>query len=95
VWSGSQIDDRHAIVFAALTLLGAATALVLPRVPRRRLERWRRLLHYLDPSPAYRLLWALAIAFLRASRGLGNLLEGEGAMLWTYVTLLLILLAVL
>jgi hypothetical protein len=95
VWSGSQIGGGHAIVFGALTLLGAIAALVLPRIPRRRLDRWRRLFHYLDPSPGYRLLWLVAVGFLRVLRSLGNLLEGEGAMLWTYVALLLILLAVL
>jgi hypothetical protein len=95
VWGAGQIENRGAMVFAALALLGAAAALVLPRIPRRRLDRWRRLVQYLDPSPGYRLLWLAAVAFLRVLRSFGDLLEGEGAMLWTYVALLLVLLAVL
>lgn len=95
LWSDRTIDPREAITSIGLAVLMTTAAFVLPRMPRRRLDRWRRHLHYLDPTPAYRLVWGLVVVILRALRGLGDLVEGEGAMLWTYVALLLVLLAVL
>lgn len=78
--------------------LGLAAALAMPLARRftgAGSGRWRRWLGYLDPSPLYTGAAFLTGQVLRALRALGDLLEGEGAMLWTYVVLLLVVLAVL
>lgn len=55
--------------------------------------RLARVLRLADPAPLYRLLWA---AYRRLTRWIGDLsasLEGEGAMLWTYVILVLVVIS--
>jgi hypothetical protein len=65
------------------------------RLAGRRVERWRRWLGYLDLTPLYAAVWLALRQSLRLVRSAGDLFEGEGAMLWTYVVLLIVSLAVL
>jgi hypothetical protein len=65
------------------------------RLAGRRVDRWRRWLGYLDLTPVYAAIWRVIREGLRLVRTAGDLFEGEGAMLWTYVVLLIVSLAVL
>ena len=65
----------------------------LRRLPKLNIDRWSRLVSWLDPSPIYNVLWSSSLRLLRLARVLGDILEGEGAMLWMIVILLLLFLA--
>jgi hypothetical protein len=95
IWSGVEIVPHELVFSAVLAVLGASAAWGARRLEGRDYDRWRRWLAYLDPSPLYAGLGMLIREALRGLRAVGDLLEGEGAMLWTYVVLLLVLLAVL
>jgi len=59
----------------------------------RRVQRWTRLVAWLDPTPLYAGVWRLYRATMAAVRGMGEALEGEGAFLWVLVALLAVALA--
>ncbi len=63
------------------------------RVPGRHLARLQRILTLADPTPVYRLLRTGYRRLTRWFEGLTGALEGEGAMLWTYVVVLLVVLS--
>jgi hypothetical protein len=58
------------------------------RLEARRVQRWTRLVAWLDPTPLYAGVWRLYRATMAAVRGIGEALEGEGAFLWVLVALL-------
>lgn len=70
-------------------VLGVVAMLGLRRLPNRSLERWSRLVAWLDPSPLYRLLGRVSISAMRWIRGVRSIIEGEGAMLWLLLIVLL------
>lgn len=74
---------------AALALLGSGGA---NRAPSGAPSRYRRLLAWLDPSGALSLARGATIGALRGVQALASVLEGEGAMLWVLVVLMVILL---
>jgi hypothetical protein len=70
------------------TTLAALTTLGMRRLPQESLERWGRLVSWLDPDPIYRLFaWVYRVS-MRWVRGVRAILEGEGAMLWLLVIIL-------
>ena len=83
-----------AAAFGVAAGLGALVILALRRAPARRLERWRRFLPLLDSEPFYEFLWRVFSSLMRGVRAVGEVLEGEGALLWTYVIVIMVLLAV-
>ncbi|HLB65786.1 MAG TPA: hypothetical protein VJJ46_13165 [Anaerolineales bacterium] len=92
---GAVLSPAGIVLFGVLATTGALGAAAAQRLEGRRFDRWRRWLGYLDPSPVYAALGMLIGGSMRALRSIGDLIEGEGAMLWTYVVLLIVLLAVL
>jgi hypothetical protein len=58
------------------------------RLEARRVQRWTRLVAWLDPTPLYAGVWRLYRATMAAVRGIGEAVEGEGAFLWVLVALL-------
>jgi hypothetical protein len=95
LWAGVDIRVPTLAVSAGMTVVAAAVALTSRRLAGRRIERWRRWLGYLDLTPLYGAIWLVIRECLRFVRTAGDLFEGEGAMLWTYVVLLIVSLAVL
>jgi len=79
--------------FAAASAGAVGLLWVWRRVPGRRLDRARRVAGMLDPAPAYRALGTAAGAVGGVIRAVTNVLEGQGAMLWTIVVVLLVWLA--
>jgi hypothetical protein len=64
------------------------------RLETRRMQRWTRLLTWLDPGPVYAGVWRVYRATMAAVRAIGEALEGEGAFLWVLVALLAVALIV-
>ena len=93
--SASGVSVQGIAFSAGMAAVVVVAAWISRRLEGKRLDRWRRWLTYLDPSPLYRLIWPVMRQGLRAIKAIGDLFEGEGAMLWTYVVLLLVFLAIL
>jgi hypothetical protein len=93
--AGHEIGPLAVVASAGMAGVSAAAALMSQRLAGRRVERWRRWLGYLDLTPLYAAVWLALRQSLRLVRSAGDLFEGEGAMLWTYVVLLIVSLAVL
>lgn len=81
------------IGFVVTSLCAAGLFWITRRIPARRIDRARRVAGMLDPAPAYRVLGKASAAVGGVVRGLTNVLEGQGAMLWTIVVVLLAWLA--
>ena len=79
--------------FAVAIALAALAMFWLRRLPQRDVDRWGRLIEWLDPNPLYRVLWGGGRALVQLFRAIGDILEGEGAMLWMSVILLLLIIA--
>lgn len=84
---------RAIIIFVTTTGVATLFLFWLRRLPKLNIDRWSRLVSWLDPSPIYNVLWSSSLRLLRLARVLGDILEGEGAMLWMIVILLLLFLA--
>jgi hypothetical protein len=94
IWTQGSLGTQGLVLFAAVMATAVGMAVVARQVAPRSADRWKRLVPMLDPMPIYRLLWRGLAQMAQAVRLIGDVLEGEGAMLWTYVILLLIILAV-
>lgn len=94
MWTSGSAGLGTWAVFLGVSGLAVALQLGLRRIPASTIARWRRVEPFLDPTPLYRLLWRGFRGLTRAVRALGDLLEGDGAMLWTYVVLILVWLAI-
>jgi len=79
--------------FAIAIALAGLALFWLRRLPQRDVDRWGRLMEWLDPNPLYRVLWRGGRALIRFFYTIGDVLEGEGAMLWMSVILLLLIIA--
>jgi hypothetical protein len=85
---------RTLVIFVASVALAYLVLFWLRRLPKMDVNRWNRLLSWLDPSPIYNVIWTSGLYLIRTIRTLGDILEGEGAMLWMIVILLLLYLAI-
>jgi hypothetical protein len=89
---GIHLSPRFQIstmwVVLPVLLIAALTALGLRRFPGKILDRWSRLVSWLDPAPVYRLIGWVYRGSMRWVRGVRSILEGEGAMLWLLVVIL-------
>jgi uncharacterized membrane protein YidH (DUF202 family) len=81
------------IGFGAGAVLAGGWDLAYRRMSPRRVGRAARLGFLLDPGPAYRFAGQVYAAAAGLLRGLMETIEGGGAMVWTYVVILLIWLA--
>jgi hypothetical protein len=80
------------IVFGIAAALTVLTMSAVRRLPSRDVNRWMRWMRWLDLNPLYRLIRAFNDVLLRIVRLVGGILEGEGAVLWMMVLLLLLIL---
>lgn len=58
------------------------------RTGTRQIQRWSRLVAWLDPVPLYAAAWKAYRAAMNLIRRVGEAVEGEGAFLWVLVALL-------
>jgi hypothetical protein len=80
------------IVFGCSTMLVVLTMYAGRRLSSRDFDRWMRWVKWLDLDPFYRLIKVCNDALLRIIRLVGGIMEGEGAVLWMMVLLLLLIL---
>jgi hypothetical protein len=88
-----SVSLQAGIVFIITLLFSMMVLFFLRRYAQDRALRWGRVLAWLDPNPIYRILWRIVQVLMNLFRMIGELLEGEGAMLWMMVILLIIILA--
>jgi hypothetical protein len=92
IWMPGSISMQGFILFIVVIILVLLINYGLQRLPRRDVARWGKIIQWIDPSPLYRVLGAGGRAVLRVVHLAGDILEGEGAMLWMLVILLLLFL---
>jgi hypothetical protein len=80
--------------FLAIGGVAVLLLLVIRRLPHREVDRWGRLLAWIDLNPVMRFFEFGGRVILGAARATSQIFEGEGAMLWLVVILLLTFLGV-
>ncbi|UCF60691.1 MAG: hypothetical protein JSV37_13150 [Anaerolineaceae bacterium] len=88
-----SVSLEAGIVFVLVVGLALLSVILLRQFPEARVLRWARIFSWLDPDPLYRVLSRLGRTLINLFRMIGELLEGEGAMLWMIVILLIVILA--
>ncbi len=88
-----SVSLEASIVFVITITLSLISVFLLRRFPEDSVHRWSRVLAWLDPDPLYRILSRIGQVLVNLFRMMGELLEGEGAMLWMIVILLIVILA--
>jgi hypothetical protein len=81
------------IIFATAGLFMALGFLGLRRLPANQVQRWQSLAGKIDPQPVYRLFWIPLRRTARYMRSVGMAFEGDGAMIWMFVVVLFLVLA--
>ncbi len=88
-----SVSLEASIVFVITIGLSIISIFLLRRFPEDSVLRWGRVFAWLDPDPLYRILSRIVQVLVNLFRMVGELLEGEGAMLWMIVILLIVILA--
>ena len=82
------------IGFLVVGGLALVFTLAIRKLPMRDVDRWGRILAWIDMGPIVRSFAFIGRMIMRVARGTSDVLEGEGAMLWLVVILLLTYLGV-
>jgi hypothetical protein len=90
IWMSGSISFQGFLVFVIVIALALSANYGIQRLPRRDVARWGSVVKWIDPSPIYRVLGFGGRVGLRVVQLVGEILEGEGAMLWMFVILLLL-----
>jgi hypothetical protein len=88
-----SVSLEAGIVFVIVIGLALLSVILLRQFPEGSVLRWARVFAWLDPDPLYRVLSRLIRTLINLFRMVGELLEGEGAMLWMIVILMIVILA--
>ncbi len=88
-----SVSLESGIVFVIVIGIASLSIVLLRQFPEGRIYRWSRVFSWLDPDPLYRILSRLSRTLISLFRMVGELLEGEGAMLWMIVILMIVILA--
>jgi hypothetical protein len=94
LWMASGFSLIALAGFLAIGGIAVLSLHVIRRLPHREVDRWGRLLAWIDLDPAVRFFDLVGRAILRAARATSEIFEGEGAMLWLVVVMLLTYLGV-
>ena len=79
--------------FASAALFMGLGFFVLRRLPANQVQRWQSLAGKIDPQPLYRLFWIPLRRSAHYLRSVGMAFEGDGAMIWMFVVILFLVLA--
>jgi hypothetical protein len=93
-WMRTTISVSGVVVSAVVVGLGVGEFYGLRKISGvRRFERWKSLILRLNLRWFYTLLWNIIRQSLAIARSIGELFEGEGAMLWMFAFVALLFLA--
>jgi hypothetical protein len=94
---GFWIEGTSSIAGGVVTLvagaIGVGAFFVLRNLQGREINRWRSLFLRINPQWIFTLIWNILRHFLRMARSIGELFEGEAAMLWMFAFVAVLLLA--
>lgn len=93
-WMSTEIEFQALLFFLISAVLTILFVAALRRLPYREFTRWGRIMTWLDPAPVYRLLALGSRVVMIVVRATSGVMEGEGALLWMYVILLLLFLGI-
>jgi hypothetical protein len=88
-----SVSLEASIVFVITIALSLISVFLVRQFPEGSAFRWGRVFEWLDTDPLYRILSRISRVVVSLFRMIGELLEGEGAMLWMIVILLIVILA--
>lgn len=88
-----SVSLEASIVFAIAIALSLISVFLIRKLPEGSVHRWGQVFAWLDTDPPYRFLARISRFVVNLFRMIGELLEGEGAMLWMIVILLIVILA--
>ena len=88
-----SVSLEASIVFVITIALSLIAVFLMRQFPEGSVHRWGRVFEWLDTDPLYRILSRISRIVVSLFRIIGELLEGEGAMLWMIVILLIVILA--
>jgi hypothetical protein len=93
IWFRTLPQLPGLIFFGGSILISGVGFLLLRRMPATEAQRWQAFAGLVDPQPVYRLLWYPLRSFARVMRSVGAVFEGQGALIWMFVVLLFLVLA--
>lgn len=92
-WIEGTFSIYGGLVSVAAVAVGAGAFLALRNLEGSENERWRSVFLRLNPQWIYSVFWNILRRSLSMARNIGELLEGEAAMLWMFTFIAVLLLA--
>jgi len=92
-WIEGTFSIYGGLVAAAAFALGAGVFLALRNLRGIETERWKSAFLRLNPQRIYSVSWAILRRSLGTARTIGELFEGEAAMLWMFAFIAVLFLA--
>lgn len=89
----SNVSIPGFVVFLLVLVLGVLSFLLLRRVSEEDIEPMRARIEIIDTGPLYDALRRIIQVLLDVIRSVGGVLEGEGALLWMFVIVMILVLA--
>ena len=91
-WIEGTYSIEGGIVTAAAVALGAGAFFALRNLQGDGIKRWRSVFLRINPQWIFSLIWNVLRNFLSMARSIGELFEGEAAMLWMFAFIAVLLL---
>ena len=92
-WIEGTSSIEGGIVTAAAVAVGVGAFFALRNLQRIEIKRWRSVFLRINPQRIFSLIWNILRKFLSMARSIGELFEGEAAMLWMFAFIAVLLLA--
>ena len=89
----SNISIAGLVLFLMVLVLGIFSFAALRRIPEEDIEQVRARIEFFDTGPLYDTLRRVIQFLLDVIRSFGGVLEGEGAILWMFVIVMILALA--
>lgn len=92
LWIGETFSIHGGLVTVAAVAMGAGAFFALRNSGGVVYERWRTVFLRFNPHQIYSVFWLILRRFLSIARSIGELFEGEAAMLWMFAFIAVLLL---
>jgi hypothetical protein len=93
VWIEGTSSIEGGIVTVAAVAVGVGAFFALRNLQGIGFKRWRSVFLHINPQWIFSLIWNFLRKFLSMARSIGELFEGEAAMLWMFTFIAVLLLA--